>query len=270
VSALGRSILFFLVAGLMEIGGDYYSGPVNLIMTTAKALPEARTKGQAERAEIDMRQDIYDRRLNHGSGTMRFSDFLDRVYLPYVRENHKSYRDDEQRARAARGFFDERQLGEITTMDVERYKPKLRKRVTKFKRKMSPATVNRYLYTLSHIMTRAVKAGLVVKHPVDLVDKLQEPGPRDRWLSGKEEDQLMPVLEQEGESRTAFAVLPMHTGLRVGEPLSRRRLHANLADAWVYVDKTKNGVRESGGAQRLPLPRQAAYVRDAAKGDRHP
>src|SRR5688572_2468320 len=58
-----------------------------------EALPEARTRKQAEQAEINLRQAIFDRRFNPTSQTTLLSDFIDHVYLPYTKENNKSWKD---------------------------------------------------------------------------------------------------------------------------------------------------------------------------------
>jgi hypothetical protein len=37
-----------------------------------------------------MRQAIYDRRFNRGSGTVLIPDFIRKVYEPHVKENNRS------------------------------------------------------------------------------------------------------------------------------------------------------------------------------------
>ena len=49
-----------------------------------KAIPEARTKAQAERAEVSEREAIYNRRFNQGTD-IRFGVYYDEQYLPWLK-----------------------------------------------------------------------------------------------------------------------------------------------------------------------------------------
>lgn len=227
-----------------------------------EAIPEARTKEEAKRAETDMRQAIYDRRFNRVAGTMLLADFVEQVYEEHVKENHRSWKDDMQRAGEFKNFFEGWQIGDIKRMHVERWKSDLRKRVTKFGRKMSPSTVNRYLFTASKIFSLAVSDNLVDANPVSSVEKLTEPPPRDRWLSGEEEDLLLPALLEGGEHLAAFGESPLNVGFRAGELLSRRWVHVNLQAAYVDIDQTKNE-----RPRRVPLNSRAlAILRSLRQG----
>ena len=220
-----------------------------------EALPEARTQAQAEQAEINMRQAIYDRRFNRGSGTVLVPDFIRKVYEPHVKENNRSWSDDVQRAAVISEFFAGRRMRDIQPLDFERLKSRLRKTETKYGRVMSPATVNRYLFTGSKIFSLGVINGVVDSNPVTQVQKLTEPEPRDRWLTGEEEDLLLPELLKEGAFMLAFGELPLHVGFRVGELLSRRWGHFDLAQAFVDIDKTK-----TERPRRVPLNSRALAI----------
>lgn len=110
-----------------------------------EAIPEARTKKQAEQVETQIRQAIFDKKYNRASAVTRFSDFLDKVFVPWARENKRSYKDDEQRVVKLKEFFGLRAIRDITPMLIEKFKSELRKSDSKFKRTFSPSTVNRYL-----------------------------------------------------------------------------------------------------------------------------
>jgi len=206
-----------------------------------EALPEARTRKQAEQAEINLRQAIFDKRFNPSSQSTPLSDFIDQVYLPYTKENNRSWTDDQQRVREVKTFFGNCLVQEIRAMQIEKFKSDLRKRKTKFERLMSPATVNRYLQVLSKVLSLAYDNNLIESNPMSRVKRLREPSPRDRWLSGEEQDRLMSELENDGSYMVAFATLAMNVGFRAGELLSRRWLHVDLNEAVVEIDQTKNG-----------------------------
>jgi hypothetical protein len=135
-----------------------------------EAIPEARNKRQAEQAETNIRQSIFDRKYSKASGTVRFVDFIDNEYLPWARENKRSYRDDEQRAVRIKEFFGNRLIRDIAQpLLVEKFKSKLRKSDSNWERTFSPSTVNRYLTLLSGIFSMACKNSIIESNPVSKV-----------------------------------------------------------------------------------------------------
>ena len=59
------------------------------------ALPEARTKFQAAKAETKIRQDVYEGRYGRATGEMSFEKFVEDVYKPWARENKRSFENNE-------------------------------------------------------------------------------------------------------------------------------------------------------------------------------
>lgn len=58
------------------------------------SIPEARTKWQAEQAELRIRQGVFEGRFGKAEiGTMKFGDFVDQVYLPRGADEFRSARD---------------------------------------------------------------------------------------------------------------------------------------------------------------------------------
>ncbi|HLL77297.1 MAG TPA: hypothetical protein VK421_18735 [Pyrinomonadaceae bacterium] len=110
-----------------------------------EAIPEAGTKKQAEQVETQIKHAIFDRKYNRASAVTKFSDFVDRVFLPWARENKRSWEGDGQRAKRFKEFFGQRAIRDITPMLVEKFKSELRKSDSRYGRPFSPATVNRYL-----------------------------------------------------------------------------------------------------------------------------
>src|SRR5438067_4611160 len=92
-----------------------------------EAIPEAQTKKQAEQVETQIRQAIFDRKYNRASAVTRFSEFVDGVFLPWARENKRSWEDDEQRSGKLKEFFGQRAIRDITPMLIEKFKSELRK-----------------------------------------------------------------------------------------------------------------------------------------------
>lgn len=208
-----------------------------------EAVPEARTKKQAEQVEIQIQQAIFDRKYNRAPAVTRFSDFVDGVFLPWARENKRSWEDDEQRAEKLKEFFGQRAIRDITPMLIEKFKSDLRKSDSKYKRPYSPATVNRYLQVLSRVLSMAYENGIVDGNPMSRVKRLREPEPRQRYLnqfSDDEEERLMKALAVYGEHVIALAELDLEVGMRLGELLNTKWSDVDETNQLVSIVKTKN------------------------------
>ena len=67
-----------------------------------QAVPEARTQAQAERAEIKLREDIYNRRYGNGRA-VKLADFFEQTYLPTLKGS--AHRDAVSRGKLITDFF---------------------------------------------------------------------------------------------------------------------------------------------------------------------
>jgi integrase len=208
-----------------------------------EAISEASTKKQAEQVEIQIRQVIFDKKYNKAFAVTRFSDFVNNVFVPWTRENNRSYKDDEQRAVKLKEFFGLRAIRDITLMLIEKFKSELRKSNSKFKRQFSPSTVNRYLQVLSRILSMAYENGIVDSNTMSRVKRLREPEPRQRYLnqySDDEEERLMKALAVYGEHVVALAELDMELGMRLGELLNAKWADVDEIDQYIFIMKPKN------------------------------
>lgn len=190
-----------------------------------QAIPEARTQKQAEQAETNIRQAIFDRKYNKASAVTRFTDFFDGVYMPWAKENKRSWKDDEYSGIRLKAFFKNILLRDITPLLIEKFKSELRRSDSKYKRKFAPSTVNRYLTILSSVLSRAFENGILDSNPVSRVSLLKEPPPRDRYLNQyaeDEEERLINGLAVYGEHLVAIAELDLEVGMRLGEMLTAR------------------------------------------------
>ena len=209
-----------------------------------EAIPEATNKKQAEQVETQIKQAIFDRKYNRASSVTRFSHFVDGVFLPWARENKRSYKDDEQRAGRLKKFFGQKAIRDITPMVIEKFKSELRKTDSKYERPFSPSTVNRYLQVLSRVFSMAYANGIVDSNPMSRVKRLREPEPRQRYLnqySYDEEERLMKALAEYGEHVLGLVELDLEVGMRLGELLNARWSDVDEANRLISVTQTKNG-----------------------------
>ena len=203
------------------------------------ALPEARTKAQAEKAEATIRLDIYEGRFGKETGNTRMVDFMNQVYLPWSRSTKRSAYDDMLNCKVLSDYFGGKSFNQISPLLIEKFKRDRLGTETKYKRARKPASVNRELATLSRIFSLAMDTGVASNNPCRKVHKLREDNQRKRYLSVPEEQALMAVLIGRRAHLAPLVQLAIHTGMRRGELLGLRWQNVDLIRGIIHVTKTK-------------------------------
>lgn len=108
--------------------------------------------------------------------------------------------------------------------------------------KRSPATVNRYVSSLSAILSYAVRLRWINENPCFSLMKLKEKSGRDRVLT---EDEISRLLNACRESRSPYlyciVLMSLTTGARQGEILNLEWKHVDFDNRLAYLKETKNG-----------------------------
>jgi len=206
-----------------------------------EAIPEARTKQQAEEAQVKIKREIFDDKYNPAAGNKDFADFVDEVFVPWAKASKRSWQDDEERARPLKEFFKGKRLRDITPMLIEKYKQLRLKTTTLHKRERSPATVNRELQVLSKVFSMAYDNGLVETNPMRRVHKLREAPARERYLTDDEEKRLFEILVGRRAHIRPIVVVALQTGMRQGEILGMTWENIDFEQKTIYVAHTKTG-----------------------------
>ena len=109
--------------------------------------------------------------------------------------------------------------------------------------KRSGATVNRYLATLGHLLSVAMKEWqLLDRNPVHNIAKKKEARGRIRFLSDDERDALLEACEQSNwPPLHTLTLLAISTGARRGELIRLKWTDVDLKSARAIVHDTKNG-----------------------------
>src|ERR1700681_3827456 len=109
------------------------------------------------------------------------------------------------------------------------------------------ATVNRYLATLSHMFTMAVKEWrLAATNPVRDITKKKEGRGRVRFLSDSERNALLAACAQsDWPALHTLVLLAISTGARRGELINLKWDEVDLKGARAIVRETKNGETRS-------------------------
>lgn len=132
----------------------------------------------------------------------------------------------------------------------------------KGKEPLTPATKNRYLATIRHMLNLCVSWGWI--HHAPKIPNFQEPKKRIRWVTQTEAMRLIECIPQQW-LRDA-CILGFATGMREAEiyGLGWGQINEQACTAWVGDDQTK-----SGRARSIPLNADAMGVIKRRRGS-HP
>ncbi len=207
-----------------------------------EVIPNARTRKQAEQAELKFRQELYEARFNTQiAEAPLLSDFIDQHFLPWSRANKRSWYADGWRSRSLKTFFEGKRLDEINPQLIERFKNTEGEKTSKRGSKQSLSSVNRKLELLSRILSMAVDYGMIHSNPCQRVRKFQLDNRRERYLSVDEESRLMSVLFGRRAYLKPIIILALNTGMRRGEILNLEWWQIDFSTNRLIVTKTKSG-----------------------------
>jgi len=154
-------------------------------------------------------------------------------------------------------------LADVTPDLITDIKDKLLSEITPKGTPRSPATVARYMSSLSPVFTLAVNEWQWIEDsPMRKVKKPKESRGRVRFLDEFERNRLLTACK---ESRNQYlhlcVVLALATGMRQGELMGLKWQDVNLKDGYLILHETKNGER-----RRVPLSGLAlSMLKDHAK-----
>jgi len=225
-----------------DFGNHKYRGPV----------PEARTKYEAEQAEIKLKRDVFEGKYGKQFGTMLFGDFAgnpdadnnqfgEGTFLEWAKHNKRSWKHDRYRVRVLREAFRGKTLSEITPLAIEKYKGARLHTFTQRKKKRSPTTVNRELEQLSRIFTLAMQLGLADLNPCSRVSKFKLQNQRHRYLLPDEEPVLLAQCTGKRKHLATMIPFAIGTGARKSEQLRLKVRQCDFFRNLIVFDKTKSG-----------------------------
>jgi integrase len=171
------------------------------------------SKGEAKKA-LAVRK--ADRLRSHQTTTSLrdappFDQFVGHRYTEYVRTNKRGFYNERYRLTQLVKFFGTRKLSQLTRWDAEYFKIEMSKTV-------APATVNRSLVTLKHILSMAVAWNVLPKNPFSGVKLMRVPNRAERILTKDEESKLLAACSMVKNPHLLAGVkLALNTGMRKGE-----------------------------------------------------
>ena len=204
------------------------------------AIPEARTKHQAEQAEARIRSEVFEGK--HGQGkTISIKEFAEQVYMPWSESCKLSARTDGFHVRVIIAFFGDMPICDISQIHVEKFKHDRINTPLWTKAARKPATVNRALAVLSRMFSLAREHGYINSNPVSRVRRMREDNQRIRYLTEDEQARLLDALSGSREWLRPVVVFALNTGMRLGEIASLCWQQVDFERGVISVRRTKTG-----------------------------
>ena len=244
-----------------------YGYTVQLGDKQVRKFDSAWTKEQAQDAlaERILERDAVVEEPTPAAAVMTLGQAVDK-YLAEKGTEKRSLRDDRRSlGRFVRAFGTELPLADVTAKRISAYKAE--RAVTVLARRprraqyLAPATVNRELAALRHLLALAAREWEVLER-IPSVRLLKEPEGRLRYLTAAEIEQLLTACD--GSQNThlrSIVTLAVHTGMRKGELLGLTWDRIDFARGVMKLEKTKTGRR-----REVPMNRAAYDALSALPG----
>jgi integrase len=187
-------------------------------------------------------------------------DELTCAYLPYSRENKRSWDRDTRSVKRLATAFSGKRLTEITPADIERYKMLRQASVDSHGHYPKPATINRELACLKAMFNVARKGllhlpgGMPNDNPVSSVKFFEEHNIRDRILTAEE---FQRMLDASPEYLKPILHCAYYTGMRRGELLALTWDKVDLKAGFIRLKDTDTKTDE---ARKIPIGRELREV----------
>ena len=204
------------------------------------AIPEARTKWDAEQAEDRIKRDIFGRKYGtQATGKDNLGEFIEREYLPHAKANKRSFKNDGSRSKVVIARFGNKSFRDITPEMIEKFKCDLAGSITRRGTKRSQADVNRHLEFVSAVFELAIQYRRVSLNPCRQVKHFKEDNERTRYLLPDEEKRLLQNLIGRRKHLKPLVIVALGTGLRKRELLDLRRDQIDFSRSLVIASHTK-------------------------------
>lgn len=171
-----------------------------------------------------------------------FGDILDN-YLKYSEINKKDYRHDESRVKIIKEYFNvKNSISNIKPSDIELFKSKIMS-----DRGLSPATVNRYIVSISKAFNLIINdKQLNMVNPCNYVKKFKENSYKERYLTEDEEERLMQELSPHIKP---IVICALTTGLRKSNILNLKWEQIDIKKKFIEINKQDNK-----GHKKIQIP----------------
>jgi len=165
-------------------------------------------------------------------------------YIEWVEAvGQKDVRSKKCRLEVLKGFFGkDTPIAAITRARIEEFQTWRKNTKGESGRIPAPATVNREVALIKHMLTKAVEWGILVDNPARRIKLFREDNRRLRFLTPRE---IKALLEACSPTLRRIVLLALHTGMRKGEILNLVWDNVNLRERFIELLDQKNGERST-------------------------
>jgi integrase len=233
------------------------------VSASFKSLTRARR--WAQRVEADIRDERYFKTAEAKRHTL--ADAIDRYVREVLPRKPRTAKFQARQLAWWRAELGHLFLADVTASAISEARAALQVARGAGKRARGPATANRYMAVLSHLLSVAVREWEWLEtNAAQKLRKFKEPRGRDRFLSKEECAGLLAACKQStNPSLYAVVVLAISTGMRRNEILSLRYDQIDSARGMIYLYDTKNG--EQRGVPLAGLALELMRARQTAAGE---
>jgi len=158
---------------------------------------------------------------------------LSKEYGTFV-ENQKGYRSKKTFIRQLVEVFGNMDLRDLDTKKVEKWQSKLLKT-------RKPATVNRKLACLKHMLTKAIDWNMASEETLKQVRKVKFMKEKNRKLRFLNTDECQRLIDCCSPHLKPIVITAIHTGMRRGEILGLKWEQIDLRHGFISLTDTKSG-----------------------------
>jgi len=198
-------------------------------------------KAWASRVENEIRLGTYSGQQESSKHTV--SEMIDRYMQDHAFQQKRDRRNQERQLEFWRGRIGGKKLIDVSRALIIEVRDELASEDIGGKTR-APATVNRFLASISHCFSKALEWEWVEANPVKGVSRLTEPKGRDRYLSDEERQRLLTASEKE-PVLYLIVVLALSTGARRGEIMGLKWKDVDLKAGRAILHETKNGSKRA-------------------------
>jgi integrase len=211
----------------------------------------ARTKYEAEQAEIKIRRDLFEGKYGKQFGTMLFTKFVgdpnaaddqfgEGTFLDWARHNKRSWKHDQFRVRPLLRALAGKTLVKSRQLQSKLFKSIRLHSVTRRKTKRGPASVKHEMNALSRIFSLAVTWGLADSNPCSRVSRIKLQNQRYRYLLPDEEPRLLAQCTGKRKHLAPMIAFAIGTGARKSEQLTLKVRQCDFFRNLIIFDRTKS------------------------------
>jgi integrase len=220
-----------------------------------KAIPEAKTEKQAQKAELAEIAKAFNKKYGDAEQNTTFHEFADTTYRNYIEQKNVNKKAKLTDLEVFLKFFGkEKLLVEIKVKDCRDLQYRLINTPTYRDGIRSPSTVNRTMSSLSKIFTLACEEEILKRNPMQHVAALDEPPPRQRRLTSEQKEAFWKEVVKD-KFMFRIVMLGLNMPVRRGQILALKKADIDIESRKAFVISSKRQKPRS-----VPLNNAALHI----------